>query len=160
MESLTIRNRKPLPPPSWLDRATLREAMFKRVNYFSGGTWQSVSMNNGLVWFRYNALLACLVEASGHAPDVLALAVDKKAQNDLLFSVLKALNDDCVAWNMIGEGYTAIRCSITNKSGLTTGTAFLTPIKVSWFNAKTSWLERLKTTRLRYAVNKIEIFRG
>jgi len=160
MDAFTIRNRKPGSVPAWFDRDKLRNSMFQHVNNYSHGTWGGVSTKEGIVWFRYRALVDSLVEASSHEAEVMALAVDRRAQNDLLFTVLKSLNDDCVHWEILGKGYMGINCSIVNKLGRVTGTAFLTPIKASWFNALPSWLDRMKSARLRNTVGKIKIIRS
>jgi len=150
-----LSNRKPARPPDWLDRDAFRRAMTNKVNQLSRGRWGAVSMRNGIIWFRYQAILEVLKEASGRHPGVLALAVDKNAMNDLVYAVLTALGDHCVIWGMLGQGYTACKCNVIGKNGEIIETVFLTPVRASWLFYLSSWFERSKPHTLRQKVRKI-----
>lgn len=155
-----LANRKPGPKPTWLNRNDFRDAMYKRVNNVINGRWEAVSTPNGIVWFRYNALLDVLREASKRDPNVLGLAADKARMNDLVFTVLQAFKDDCVVWGMMGKGYIGLKCNVINRKGNIAETSYFTPIKATWFNQLPSWLERGKSYKLRQAVAKIEPVHG
>jgi len=153
---VNFSGRKPDPVPAWFGKDKIRAAMQRHVNHVVNGRWEAVSMPNGIVWFRYNALLDVIREASNRDPFVLGLAVDKLRMNNLVFSVLKALRDDCVIWNMLGKGYLGIKCDVTDRKGNITETLFLTPVRATWFNMLPSWLEREKSYKLYQMVSKIE----
>jgi hypothetical protein len=132
--------------------------MASHVNAVSMGRWRAISTKDGIVWFRYKTLLDIIREASGRHPEVLALAVDRDAMNDLVFTALKALGDNCVIWPMLGQGYAACRCNVIGRVGEVMETTWLTPVWPSWLFALPSWLERSKPYYLR-RIRKIELYK-
>jgi len=116
-------------------------------------------MPDGIVWFRYAALLDVLREASNRDPYVLALAVDTVKMNDLVYTVLMSFKDDCFIWFMPKKGYLGCKCTVTDNRGNATET-YLTPVKASWFNQLPSTFERQKTYKLLQAVAKVELAYG
>lgn len=150
----SISLRKPGPVPAWLDRNCFRAAMLRQVNTMANGRWGAISTANGIVWFRYSALIAVMRDASNRDPGVLALQVDVEAMNNLVFTVLRSFSD-CVVWEMLGRGYTGTRCRVLNYKGEVTEVAYLTPVKASFMNILPSTLERLKPDVVR-SVAKIE----
>jgi hypothetical protein len=150
-----IEARKPGIAPEWFDKNRFRAALLKRINHFDKGRWEAVSMKNGLIWFRYCAVVESIVEASSGSPDVLALAVDKNAMNDLVFTVLTLCGDRSVMWNLMGNGHVSCKCNVFDRDGRIAETTYLTPINANWFGVLPSRFERTKSIRIRSFVTNI-----
>ncbi|MBT1070309.1 hypothetical protein [Pelotalea chapellei] len=153
---IDLSSRKPGPVPPWVDRNSFRVAMLGQVNKLTKGRWGAISMRDGIIWFRYSALVEVLRECCNRDPDVLGLQVDAENFSHLIFTILKSFNDRCVVWGMLGKGFMATKCRIINSKGKTTAITYLTPIRTTWLNILPGTLERFKPNALRNMVGKIE----
>lgn len=149
------------PPPEWFDEDKFRRAMRMRVNSLHNGNWQSVSMADGLVWFKYATLIEAIIEASDNSPSVIALASQRDLQMELIYSVLKACEDRCVDWGLVPEGFISTKCMWESGFGTTSKSpVHLTPVRANWFFTVPSSLEAEKAPSFKKMIAKIVVVRN
>jgi len=151
---------KKIKLPDWFDADVILEAIRGQINQVektsSGVKWQAVSLPNGLVYLKPEALWEIIHQVSADDPMILIADADEETKRNLLYTVVWELSaaKDAIATELMTSTYYTTRASIVSSNDK----AFyklLIPFRVDAFGVLTSDLESTKPPVLRKIVKDI-----
>lgn len=146
--------------PVWFDADVILEAIRGLINQVektsAGVKWQAISLPNGLVYLKPEALWEIIHQVSGGDPMVLVADADEETKRNILYTVVWELSTarDAIATELMTNAYYTTRASIVSSNDK----AFyklMIPFRVDAFGVLTSDLESTKPPVLRKIVKDI-----
>lgn len=146
--------------PDWFDADVILEAIRVLINQVektsSGVKWQAVSLPNGLVYLKPEALWEIIHQVSAGDPMVLVADADEETKRNLLYTVVWELSaaKDAIATELMTNAYYTTKASIVSSNDKAFHKLMI-PFRVDAFGVLASDLESTKPPVLKKIVKDI-----
>ncbi|MDD2273803.1 MAG: HD domain-containing protein [Desulfuromonadaceae bacterium] len=146
--------------PTWFNADSILSGIHGLINQVektsSGVKWHAVSLPNGLVYVKPEALWQVIHQVSNGDPMVLVADADEETKRNLLYTVVWELSAtrDAIATELMTNSYYTTKASIVSNNDKAFS-KLLIPFRVDAFGVLTSDLESTKPAVLRKIVKDI-----